>query len=207
MSSKDAAKNLGVCLQKLTKDCRKYGIDRWPRTAMGFAPAATTKAGGSKEGDSAGEEDSFVAAIMCEHCGDGGDAERMVLCDKCDRGESTHITRSRPSSYFFVARRACSSPLPAPGWYIWCLNPKLDDIPAGNWFCEECTPIMDQFPVYLIPLPVRRTRVGSEFQLHHIPDDVEGAGCRSRCDCRRGFRHGRGFHQSAKGRSASRGGG
>lgn len=31
---------------------------------------------------------------------------------------------------------------------------------------------MAHFPMHLIPLPVRRTRIGPEFQLQHIPDNV-----------------------------------
>jgi len=45
----------------------------------------------------------------CEVCGDPDDGEQMLLCDGCDRG-----------------------------WHMYCLEPKLDEVPEGDWFCPRC---------------------------------------------------------------------
>ncbi len=47
----------------------------------------------------------------CRLCRKKGDAEKMLLCDKCDRGH-----------------------------HIYCLRPQLKSIPDGQWFCPECKP-------------------------------------------------------------------
>ncbi len=47
----------------------------------------------------------------CRLCRKKGDAEKMLLCDKCDRGH-----------------------------HIFCLRPALKQIPHGEWFCPECKP-------------------------------------------------------------------
>ena len=40
-----------------------------------------------------------------------GDAERMLLCDGCDRG-----------------------------FHMYCLKPPLKTVPSGDWFCTNCKP-------------------------------------------------------------------
>ena len=47
----------------------------------------------------------------CRICKKKGDAERMLLCDKCDNGH-----------------------------HMFCLRPQLSVIPDGQWFCPECKP-------------------------------------------------------------------
>ncbi len=47
----------------------------------------------------------------CRLCRHKGDADKMLLCDKCDRG-----------------------------YHIYCLRPKLKAIPEGEWFCPDCKP-------------------------------------------------------------------
>lgn len=47
----------------------------------------------------------------CRLCKKKGDAEKMLLCDGCDRGH-----------------------------HIFCLRPVLKEIPEGEWFCPECRP-------------------------------------------------------------------
>lgn len=45
----------------------------------------------------------------CHICGKDNDDSHIILCDKCDRG-----------------------------FHIYCLNPKLNDIPNGEWICAIC---------------------------------------------------------------------
>lgn len=47
----------------------------------------------------------------CRLCKRKGDAEKMLLCDKCDCGH-----------------------------HIYCLRPPLKEIPEGDWFCADCKP-------------------------------------------------------------------
>nr|XP_045619673.1 bromodomain adjacent to zinc finger domain protein 1A-like [Procambarus clarkii] len=47
----------------------------------------------------------------CRICKRKADAENMLLCDGCDRGH-----------------------------HIYCLKPKLKEIPSGDWFCDRCKP-------------------------------------------------------------------
>ena len=47
----------------------------------------------------------------CKLCRKKGDAEKMLLCDKCDRGH-----------------------------HIFCLRPVLKIVPEGEWFCPDCRP-------------------------------------------------------------------
>jgi bromodomain adjacent to zinc finger domain protein 1A len=52
-----------------------------------------------------------VLNTKCKLCNRKGDAEKMLLCDKCDRGH-----------------------------HIYCLRPPLSAIPQGEWFCPKCKP-------------------------------------------------------------------
>jgi bromodomain adjacent to zinc finger domain protein 1A len=52
-----------------------------------------------------------VKNAKCRLCNRKGDAEKMLLCDSCDRGH-----------------------------HIYCLRPPLCAIPAGEWFCPKCRP-------------------------------------------------------------------
>ncbi|XP_071533691.1 bromodomain adjacent to zinc finger domain protein 1A isoform X2 [Panulirus ornatus] len=47
----------------------------------------------------------------CRICRRKADAENMLLCDNCDKGH-----------------------------HIYCLKPKLKEIPSGDWFCDRCKP-------------------------------------------------------------------
>lgn len=49
----------------------------------------------------------------CRMCHRAGEAEKMLLCDKCDGG-----------------------------FHMYCLTPKLRSIPEGEWFCPRCNPIV-----------------------------------------------------------------
>lgn len=52
-----------------------------------------------------------VLNAKCRVCKRKCDAEKMLLCDKCDRGH-----------------------------HLYCLRPALKQIPEGEWFCPECKP-------------------------------------------------------------------
>tara|TARA_B100000674_G_C37177706_1_gene618227 strand:- start:90 stop:443 length:354 start_codon:yes stop_codon:yes gene_type:complete len=59
-----------------------------------------------------GEEELALpyTVMVCEHCGSGEAEDRMILCDSCDRG-----------------------------FHTFCLDPPLDAVPSGEWFCATCT--------------------------------------------------------------------
>ena len=56
-----------------------------------------------------------LESIVCQVCGDGGDEDKIVLCDGC------------PGAY-----------------HIHCLAPRLVTIPSGDWHCPECSPHPDR---------------------------------------------------------------
>ncbi|GFN82816.1 bromodomain adjacent to Zinc finger domain protein 1a [Plakobranchus ocellatus] len=47
----------------------------------------------------------------CRLCRRKGDAEKMLLCDGCDRGH-----------------------------HMYCLKPPMEKVPTGDWFCPDCRP-------------------------------------------------------------------
>ena len=49
----------------------------------------------------------------CRVCGCGDDDETILLCDSCDCGYHMH-----------------------------CLTPQLHHVPAGDWYCPDCAPVM-----------------------------------------------------------------
>jgi len=53
----------------------------------------------------------------CKLCKRKCDAEKMLLCDKCDRGH-----------------------------HIYCLRPPLKEIPKDEWFCPDCLPKSEKTP-------------------------------------------------------------
>ena len=66
--------------------------------------------GSESDAGSESEADSFVDAIVCSACDAGDDEQKIILCDGCDAG-----------------------------YHIYCLRPKLTQIPRGKWFCPKCT--------------------------------------------------------------------
>jgi len=58
-----------------------------------------------------GEEELVLpyTVMVCEECGSGEAEDRMILCDSCDRG-----------------------------FHTFCLDPPLDAVPSGEWFCASC---------------------------------------------------------------------
>ncbi|KAL5718738.1 Histone-lysine N-methyltransferase atxr6 [Ranunculus cassubicifolius] len=55
-------------------------------------------------------EDESYDDVHCEECNGGDAAEKLLLCDKCDRG-----------------------------FHIFCLKPILASVPKGSWFCFSCS--------------------------------------------------------------------
>lgn len=49
--------------------------------------------------------------VSCMVCRGKNDPESTLLCDECNKG-----------------------------WHMFCLKPKLDEIPIGDWFCPKCRP-------------------------------------------------------------------
>ncbi|XP_077870259.1 bromodomain adjacent to zinc finger domain protein 1A-like [Saccoglossus kowalevskii] len=52
-----------------------------------------------------------ILHARCRICRRKGDAERMLLCDGCDRGH-----------------------------HMYCLKPPVKSIPSGDWYCVDCRP-------------------------------------------------------------------
>ncbi|XP_035677235.1 bromodomain adjacent to zinc finger domain protein 1A-like [Branchiostoma floridae] len=56
-----------------------------------------------------------VLNARCRMCRRKGDAEKMLLCDGCDRGH-----------------------------HMYCLKPPLKKVPEGDWYCHTCKPQMQK---------------------------------------------------------------
>lgn len=50
-----------------------------------------------------------IDVLVCELCQGGHHEDQIILCDHCDRG-----------------------------FHMFCLNPPLDKVPAGEWSCPIC---------------------------------------------------------------------
>jgi hypothetical protein len=50
------------------------------------------------------------ASLKCMLCGSRGGAAHMLVCDRCSKG-----------------------------WHMACMNPPMDVVPAGRWFCLHYT--------------------------------------------------------------------
>ena len=49
--------------------------------------------------------------VVCIICRRKNDPEQTLLCDECNKG-----------------------------WHMFCLKPKITQIPQGDWFCPRCRP-------------------------------------------------------------------
>ena len=97
--------------------------DAWEASADGSDSASEASTAHSDSGDEsvgserAAELDAELEAELvlspedevCQVCSSGEDDSKMILCDACDKG-----------------------------FHIYCLEPPLKRIPAGDWFCPEC---------------------------------------------------------------------
>lgn len=50
-----------------------------------------------------------IVKVTCQMCRKGDNDECLLLCDGCDRG-----------------------------WHMFCLKPKVTEVPEGDWFCPNC---------------------------------------------------------------------
>ncbi|KAF5191445.1 Histone-lysine n-methyltransferase atxr6 [Thalictrum thalictroides] len=56
------------------------------------------------------DDETDYSEVCCEECHSGNAANKLLLCDKCDRG-----------------------------FHLYCLRPVLASVPKGSWFCPSCT--------------------------------------------------------------------
>ncbi|KNA16432.1 hypothetical protein SOVF_089030 isoform B [Spinacia oleracea] len=61
------------------------------------------------------EPDELVDVKVCDICGDVGREALLVVCSKCSDGAE----------------------------HIYCMSPKMENVPEGDWFCEECLLMQD----------------------------------------------------------------
>uniref|UniRef100_A0A7S0J9M4 PHD-type domain-containing protein n=1 Tax=Calcidiscus leptoporus TaxID=127549 RepID=A0A7S0J9M4_9EUKA len=67
--------------------------------------------------------------VVCSRCGGGDNAEQLLMCDGCNNARHTY-----------------------------CARPELHDVPAGDWFCEECV-LRRRLELSLGPLVARSAPV------------------------------------------------
>lgn len=67
------------------------------------------------------EEEAAEDPTYCEVCGMSDREDRMLLCDGCDLG-----------------------------FHLECLNPPLQAVPVGSWYCDECADGIGIYEVQLL---------------------------------------------------------
>jgi histone demethylase JARID1 len=50
-----------------------------------------------------------IFTMVCEKCKGGHYEEKIILCDRCDKG-----------------------------WHMFCLSPAMENVPDGDWVCPSC---------------------------------------------------------------------
>lgn len=68
-----------------------------------------SKSNASENEDAAGKDEVLFSTMVCEDCRGGHYEDKIILCDKCDKG-----------------------------WHLFCLSPPLDKVPKGDWTCPHC---------------------------------------------------------------------
>lgn len=58
---------------------------------------------------SGGKVPQNIFTMVCEACRGGHAEDRIILCDRCDKG-----------------------------WHLQCLEPPLSSVPVGDWICPSC---------------------------------------------------------------------
>lgn len=105
------------CLRPYSQQSGKQAITSSERVLRRRNAAASNKNNrqdSNKDNDVNINGEDFTAAAdgeewFCVVCGGTNDGDNMLLCDLCDHG-----------------------------FHIYCLDPPLDTIPAGDWYCVEC---------------------------------------------------------------------
>jgi hypothetical protein len=66
---------------------------------------------------------------LCVGCGkDGGEDDSPLECDKV-----RHASPIIYCCFLILTFHKCDAP-----WHLQCLNPPLDSVPDGEWFCPDC---------------------------------------------------------------------
>ncbi|KAJ7841317.1 hypothetical protein B0H14DRAFT_2782878 [Mycena olivaceomarginata] len=103
-----------------------------------------------------------IECKKCEICLTKGDDARILFCDSCDRG-----------------------------WHMDCLDPPVDDMPVGKWYCPRCPNAVEtergtSVASTSISVATPRTRKGKAKATTPIPTDDDCASASACCKERRG---------------------
>ena len=60
-----------------------------------------------------------IVSTACKVCGSKDDEDAMLLCDGCDAG-----------------------------YHIYCMDPPMEEVPDGDWFCKDCQVLTDDKQLY-----------------------------------------------------------
>jgi hypothetical protein len=74
-------------------------------------PSPRQRGAAEEEEEEDDSSEDEIGKIVCETCKKDSDDDNMLLCDGCDRG-----------------------------YHLYCLRPKLEGIPKGEWYCPVCRP-------------------------------------------------------------------
>jgi hypothetical protein len=88
---------------------RKLNLNNAKRIRVDSRYSADSPSSESLSDTDDSEEVKSFETTACEACAHLGDDSEMILCDRCDKG-----------------------------YHTYCLVPRLDSIPAGEWLCGPC---------------------------------------------------------------------
>ncbi|XP_076442628.1 LOW QUALITY PROTEIN: bromodomain adjacent to zinc finger domain protein 1A-like [Babylonia areolata] len=92
------------------KEPRRRVYDRWDESLLGSSSLSQVYLHLASLDKSISWDRSALMA-RCRICRRKADPEKMLLCDKCDRGH-----------------------------HMYCLTPPMTKVPSGDWFCPNCRP-------------------------------------------------------------------
>ena len=100
-----------VCIQEWAKNINTCPVDRkvFHTISVKKAKNGVTIEEIRVEDRTQVKEEEYEDPTTCEICGIGDREDRMLLCDRCDRG-----------------------------FHLECLTPPLDSVPDEEWFCRDC---------------------------------------------------------------------
>jgi hypothetical protein len=94
---------------------------------------------------------------VCKACGWGNDAEHILLCDRCDAE-----------------------------YHLYCLDPPLAKVPAGDWFCPTCVQAIEpdrasEHMDLATPLQASTRAAGRERSVDYIRGYMQCCDCHAFC--------------------------
>eukprot|EP01118_Nematostelium_gracile_P006168 TRINITY_DN1982_c0_g1_i1.p1 TRINITY_DN1982_c0_g1~~TRINITY_DN1982_c0_g1_i1.p1 ORF type:complete len:295 (-),score=65.69 TRINITY_DN1982_c0_g1_i1:29-913(-) len=85
----------------------------------------------------------MVNCLGCRGCyhfsclGVGRIDKDLFFCNDCDISKFCQACKNATDDDHMLLCDACNA-----GYHIYCLKPKMDEIPHGEWYCQRCDPLL-----------------------------------------------------------------